>query len=172
MGWAAWHRVPGAAAAVPLQGWGRAVPVPELSDGSGERSGVTQESKANAINAAVKTFLTLCVETWSPSLRWVRCVGSGSAVSPGAARFPGAGAAALPPALPVSRAVWRCPDGAVALPWPVNPIRLQCRSGAADVFVMGLEMIIVTTAVTGSHEGQGLLPRDSPCVPWSENLGG
>ena len=69
--WAGWCCVPGAAAAVPLQGRGSAIPaaIPRaLSDSSVEQSSITWESRANAINAEVNKFLNLNVETWSSSL--------------------------------------------------------------------------------------------------------
>lgn len=71
--WAGWCSVPSAAAAVPLQGQGSAVPaavpVPRvLSDSSVEQSGIARESKANAVNTEINKFLNLNVETWSPSL--------------------------------------------------------------------------------------------------------
>lgn len=59
--------MPGAAAAVPLQGRGSAVPaavpVPRvLSDSSVEQSSVAWESRANAISTEINKFLNLQVE--------------------------------------------------------------------------------------------------------------
>lgn len=71
--WAGWCCVPGAAAVVPLQGQGSAVPaaVPistALSDSSVEQTSITWESRVNAINAEINKFLNLSIEAWSPSL--------------------------------------------------------------------------------------------------------
>lgn len=71
--WAGWCCAPGAAAVVPLQGQGSAVPaaVPisrVLSDSSVEQTSITWESKVNAIRFRNLLISALSIEAWSPSL--------------------------------------------------------------------------------------------------------